>query len=457
MSKDVDIIVIGAGAAGLTAAARLGKAGLTVTILEARERCGGRMFTLRDPVCDTAVELGAEFIHGQPPEIWKLIDKNRIRTTEADGDNWCRGNGRLRPCDFFSEVDQVLQKMNDRKGDQSFRNFLRSLKLPSTPKQNEAKRWATGYVSGFNAADPARVGVHWLVKEMRAEEKIEGDRAFRAENGYADLLTILLREAREAGVMIRNNMVVETISWSRRRVQVRARTAKEIVNFSTPKVLIAVPLGVLQAGSKQKGAIQFVPDLPQKKKDAIKNIAMGEVIRVTLRFRECFWEGLPRNRKKGSKSMAGMSFLLSHDRWFPTWWTRSPQKLPLLVGWAPFRCAERLSFQSKSFVVEQSLQALHRLMGVSVRELETLLESAYYHDWQADPFSRGAYSYGKVGGDGAAQALARPVDSILFFAGEATDARGVSGTVQAAIASGQRAAAEILETIIPKKTSRRHR
>ena len=80
-----------------------------------------------------------------------------------------------------------------------------------------------------------------------------------------------------------------------------------------------------------------------------------------------------------------------------------------------------------------------------MQELQTLLERAYVHDWQTDPFALGAYSYGKVGADGAQQAIAAPVESTLFFAGEATDTAGHNGTVHAAIATGYRAAREILQ------------
>jgi monoamine oxidase len=73
------------------------------------------------------------------------------------------------------------------------------------------------------------------------------------------------------------------------------------------------------------------------------------------------------------------------------------------------------------------------------------LERAYFHDWQSDPFSRGAYSYGRVGADGAQQVLAAPLEKTLFFAGEATDTSGHNGTVHGAIASGHRAAREILQ------------
>jgi monoamine oxidase len=456
MAKDPDVIVIGAGAAGLSASITLARAGVSVTILEARDRIGGRIFTLHDPKCDTPVELGAEFIHGRPPETWNLLKSHKIRTVEVDGDNWCVNNGRLGTCNFFSDVDKILKKMDGRKPDQSFLDFLhRCCPESKNERQQQARTWALGYVTGFNAADPSLVGVHWLVKSMRAEEKIEGDRAFRAEHGYADLMNIFQQELNSSGVSVQKNTVVENIRWKKGRVEIDARGLNGVVTWSARSALITVPLGVLQARSEEHGAIAFVPELPTQKRDAIRNIMMGKVIRVTLQFRERFWEALPKSaaksRRKNSKTTSDVSFLFSHDDWFPTWWTMAPKKLPLLVGWAPFRCAERLSGKSESFVTEQALQTLHRLWGISVPELESLFEHAYCHDWQNDPFSRGAYSYGKVGGDGIEEALAKPLENMLFFAGEATDTGGHNGTVHGAIASGHRAAAEICRSFPPKK------
>jgi monoamine oxidase len=441
-----DVIIIGAGAAGVSAATGLASAGLSITLLEARDRIGGRIFTLRDPKLDAPIELGAEFIHGRPPEIFDLLKARQVQIREVDGDNWCVEEGRLSPCDFFSEVDQILQKMKEhRNGDESFTDFLKHYRpgLADTPSLRRAKQWATGYVSGFNAADPALVSVNWLVQGIHAEEQIEGDRAFRAEQGYADLIEIFQQQLQDSGVSLEKNAIVESIQWRPGHVDIAARCPNGTLELSAPRVLITVPLGLLQARTDDKGAIQFIPELPRRKQDAIRNIEMGKVIRVTLRFHERFWEDLPRSREQNSKSMGGMSFLFSHDDWFPTWWTTAPLKLPLLTGWAPFHCASRLSGQSESFVFEHSIATLHRLLGVSSQELETLLEHAYFHDWQTDPFSRGAYSYGKVGGDQAPQALAMPVDNTLFFAGEATDVNGLNGTVHAAIASGRRAALEI--------------
>ncbi len=169
MRHDADVIVVGAGAAGLAAASELAESGLSVLVLEARDRIGGRIFTHQDPRLQFPIELGAEFIHGRPPEIFNLLRKHKVPITEVEGDNWCVRDGRFSPCDFFSEVDDILQRMDDRGPDESFQSFLQRCCPEASP---EAKQHALSYVTGFNAADPAQVSVHWLVQEMKAEEKL---------------------------------------------------------------------------------------------------------------------------------------------------------------------------------------------------------------------------------------------------------------------------------------------
>ncbi len=448
-TKQPDVIVVGAGAAGICAALDLQKAGLEVIILEARDRIGGRIFTLQDAKLGTPIELGAEFIHGCPPELWSLLNAHKVSTYEVDGDNWCVEDGLLGTCDFFADVDEILRKMDDRGPDQSFLEFLKKYDSRSKNhrRQERAEAWAKSYVTGFNAADPALVSVHWLVQEMRAEEKIEGSRAFRAEQGYSALIKIFEQELANSKIEVQKNTIVEAIHWGPAHVEVVARSSNDVARFSANRVLITVPLGVLQARSGENGAIQFTPELPRSKQEAIRAVLMGSVIRVTLRFRERFWESLPLMRAENSKTMDRMSFLFSHDDWFPTWWTLMPKKSPILIGWAPFRCAQRLAGKNEAFVVEQAINALHRLLGLSALQLQSLLEHAYVNDWQSDPFSRGAYSYGKVGESHAQARLARSVAETLFFAGEATDIEGNNGTVHGAMASGLRAAAEIKKTM----------
>jgi phytoene dehydrogenase-like protein len=219
-----DVIVIGAGAAGLTAAVRLGSAGHSTLVLEARKRIGGRIFTQCDPVSQAPVELGAEFIHGRPLETWELLQGERIKIIEVKGDSWCHRNGPLAPCNFFSQVEDILQEMDDRAPDESFLHFLdRCCSKPEI--KPEAKQRALDYVTGFNAADPALVGVHWLVKSMRAEQKIEGDRAFRSRNGYEDLVDIFQGQLVDAGAEVRTGTVVERIRWTKGWVEVSGTNA----------------------------------------------------------------------------------------------------------------------------------------------------------------------------------------------------------------------------------------
>jgi monoamine oxidase len=447
MSNDMDVIIIGAGAAGLAAARELGRSGLSVSILEARDRIGGRIFTVRDPALDVPIELGAEFIHGLPPEIWLPLQARNISPTEVEGDLWCVRNAHLSRCDFFSRVDEILNRMDDRPPDESFRHFLERC-WPTKgrdPEQEEAIQRALAYVTGFNAADPDQVGVHWLLKEMRADEAIEGHRSFRLTSGYQHLIEIYQQELVQYGVTTQPNTIVEAIHWRTGHAEVIAHNSKGPARFSASRVLVTLPLAVLQATPGSPGAVQFSPPLPTKKFAAMRRLEMGQVIRIVLRFRNRFWETIPAVAGN-SQTLADMSFLFSQDEWFPTWWTTTPRTQPILTGWAPFRSAEKLSGRSESFVIEHSLETLSGLMRIDRRELESLLAAAYFHDWQSDPFSLGAYSYGKVGAGPAPEALGIPVDNTLFFAGEATDTSGHNGTVHGAIASGRRAASEILRS-----------
>src|SRR6478609_4856426 len=123
------VLIIGAGAAGLSAAVELSRAGLRVEILEARDRIGGRMFTVYDPTLNHPIELGAEFVHGLAPEIWLPVQKRNLEVTEVGGDMWCSIGGKLERCNFFAQADKILSAMDGEfadtnKPDESFLDFL---------------------------------------------------------------------------------------------------------------------------------------------------------------------------------------------------------------------------------------------------------------------------------------------------------------------------------------------
>jgi len=435
-----DVIVIGAGVAGLVAAAELAEAALSVTIVEARERIGGRIYSVAGPK-GFPIELGAEFIHGRPSEIVHTLRHGKIPITEVKGKNWCVDNNRLISCDLFEEVDDILQQMKDDGSDESFASFLSRCCPEASAK---GKQRALSYVSGFNAADPARVSVHWLIHQMRAEEETEGDRAFRARGGYASLLKLLEQRLAKAGVKVWTKTIVRRVTWIPGKTEIEAVGCEGTVLLHAKRVLVTVPVGVLQARPGESGAIEFCPTLPQDKLRSIAGIEMGKVLRIVLQFRRRFWSEIhPQGDER--KSLINMSFLFSQDDWFPTWWTAMPETVPIITGWAADECAARLESDTLPIVM-RALQRLGALLGVGTAKMERMLNDAYFHDWQIDPYSRGAYSYAKVGASEAPAILARPVQDTLFFAGEASDVTGNNGTVHGAIASGRRAVTEITRT-----------
>src|SRR6185437_13472823 len=147
MTEKIDLIVIGGGAAGITTALHVAKSGLSGLLLEARSRLGGRMFTAQTSGSDVAAELGAEFIHGRPPEIFDILQSHKVAVNAVKGDFLRLENGELQSTDFFSQVDQLMEKMNDRGPDESFAQFLE--RCCPERDQEKVKQWARGYVTGF--------------------------------------------------------------------------------------------------------------------------------------------------------------------------------------------------------------------------------------------------------------------------------------------------------------------
>jgi monoamine oxidase len=159
---------------------------------------------------------------------------------------------------------------------------------------------------------------------------------------------------------------------------------------------------------------------------------MGHVDRLTFRFREPFWE----ENEKFKKA----AFLISNDSPFMTWWTSYPVIAPILTAWSAGSRADALGERSAGALADQALASLARMLR---RRIPTP-EAVYFHDWQADPFARGAYSYVPVGA--TRTALSKPVEGTLYFAGEAASRTGRGGTVDGAIESGIRAAESILRS-----------
>lgn len=444
----IDTVIIGAGAAGLAAARDLRHAGREFVVLEARGRVGGRVFTYRDSAVAAPIELGAEFLHGSTPETNAIISEAGLAAMEVVGDHWQAEEGHFSRADtFWDDVDRVLGKLDEhRTPDRSFADFLqeRATRGKNKPKHQRARKMALEFVQGFHAADPAIVSERWLAHGGDPGESPGKSRLGRVVGGYDRVTAHLAREVFDAVTL---NTVVERVEWSEGSVIVTSRgtDGNERDPIRARSLIVTVPVGVLQAAPPEPGAIQFEPDVPVLR-DSLPLLAMGSVLRTVFAFKERFWENGLRN-VPADGALTSLSFLHSPGTTVPVWWTLFPLRTPVMVGWVGGPPAAELCALPDDEIATRSLRDLARHLGTTYDRLEGLVLGSFTHNWERDPYARGAYSYAAVGGSGVARRLSRPVAGTLFFAGEATDTGGHSGTVEGAIATGRRAARDVLQSL----------
>ena len=413
---EAEVVVIGAGAAGLAAADALTRAGRPVLVLEARERVGGRCYTRRMAGLDIPVELGAEFIHGAARSTRALLRAAGVKAVDSVREQRALEGGRLRRVNGFVEAQRAVQGVSLVE-DVSFHEFLRGRKLSA-----KTKALATLMVQGFDAADPRRVSARSIIEEWTGGGEL-GHSQPRPRGGYGPLFDWLARSLVARGVQLRLQSVVQRIEWRRGAVLVRGRHFGEPFAVRAQRAVITLPLGVLQSR-----AVRFSPSL--RKEAALQNLASGPVIRVALRFAQAFWES----------RAPGVAFFHNARAPFPTFWTPLPMRAPLLTAWAGGPKAARLAGSGKRRLIAQALTSVRSVFSGMPDPA-----SAFVQDWAKDPFARGGYSYVQVGGENARAQLAAPLEGTLYFAGEASEAEE-PGTVAAALQSGQRAAREIMNS-----------
>ena len=407
-----DVVVIGAGAAGLAAARVLSGAGRRVCILEARSRAGGRVFTRHEPGLPLPIELGAEFVHGETTTTFRIVDAAALTACELPDDHWWSKDGRREKiAGFWDRIDAVRSKIGALKKDVSFADFLRTRKLP--PRMREL---ACNFVEGYHASHADRISARVLRTADQEQDDPAGNKQFRIANGQDALIEWLRAGLDPERVDLRLSTPVAHIAWDKGAVTVDEQ-------FRAQAAILTIPIGVWKAG-----VIRFDPALTGKEK-AIAKIEAGHVVKITFRFRERWWPEL--------------NFLHTNDRFMPTWWTTAPVRSPLLTGWAGGHAADAMLAEGEEAMLDRALQSMSTAFGVPRKKIDPLLTGSFTHDWQKDPFSRCAYSYAAVGGENAHAALARPLRQTLFFAGEATSG-DQTGTVAGAIESGFRAARETL-------------
>jgi monoamine oxidase len=434
-SPDCDVIVIGAGAAGLIAAGELVEAGQQVTLLEARDRIGGRIWTRRETGVAVPIELGAEFIHGHAPITEGLLTAAGATVIESADAHFALENGRLSSRGgFFPHIRAAMRKKSDAlaRHDLTFDAFLEQLSHVLSPEQRD---YARMMAEGFDAADTSRASARALAEEWTSDVIGSSPQA-RPREGYEALLAALMARLQGERLRLLLQATVQSVRWSRGSVEVAGEFCGAPFALSAARALITLPLGVLQQPAGSAGAVRFSPELVVKR-DALAGLASGPIIKLLLRFATSFWETPHEGRYRDA------GFFHAPDAPFATFWTPAPARAPLLVAWAGGPRALRLaSGASPAQLVRKALASLEKLFGKEL-DVNSELRGYYYHDWQDDAFARGAYSYVTVGASAARAELAQPIEDTLFFAGEATDAEE-GGTVTGALQSGVRAAREVL-------------
>lgn len=435
MSKpadEFDVIVIGAGAAGLAAAANLSRHGKSVCILEARERVGGRILSIRPPGIAMPLELGAEFIHGESPSVFEHLRLAGDIAVDAPQTRCELRGGELQPTDsLFEKMKRELKKVPKPRADVPFADFMQKHRRQLSPA---VRSFATMLVEGFDAADPARASAIEILKEWAGGNAADAP-TFRPQRGYGALMDSLVGSLDPQRVSLQLQSVVTEVRWRSGRVTVVASRHGESVETHASQAVVTLPLGVMQLPPQARGGVRFTPELPRKALP-LSRLSMGPVIKLMLCFSRPFWAEM------NDAQYRKIAFFHAQGAPFPTFWTTLPARTSILIAWCGGPNAQRLAGKDTDAMLQPALASLRALFGKGLN-YRKMLEGVYWQDWQSDPFSCGAYSYANVGGGKARRALARPVEETLFFAGEALDEEE-SASVGGALSTGEQAAKQLL-------------
>ncbi len=425
-TSDTGVLVIGGGVAGLAAAAAMHEAGHDVTLLEARDRLGGRVRTEHDSRACAPVELGAEFVHGARNPLHELARDAGLAVTPVPDEHRLARDGRVGSMDgFWEQLDDVMRRVRATEPDRSLAAALDEALEPDELVQ--ARAMLRRFVEGFDAADPERVSANALAEGGPWNDP-PSRRTYHVAGGYQRVVEHL---ARGVHGRVRLNTAVERIDWEPGAVRVRARRADDegTIEVSARGVILALPISVLASR-----AVELAPE-PPAIRSALNCLTMGRVRRITLLFDDPLADVVP------------PGFLHTDVEALPVWWTVCSAPRRLMVGWAGGPVADAFAAAGADELVHQSLPELGRAVGARPERLARALVRWWTHDWTNDPYTLGAYSYPLVGGAEAARRLAAPVDDTIVIAGEACAPGGRNGTVDGAIHSGREAARRLTSAL----------
>jgi monoamine oxidase len=407
-AADVDVAIVGAGAAGLAAAKELRKAGKSFVVLEARARIGGRAYT--DATLGAPFDAGAQYIHWAERNPWKgIADELKVPLEEdkPDGVPIIFRDGarmpdeeRARRRNAFARIWQALEG-----GVSADRSFADAVKGAS-PEIVGAAGGITQFALG---EDPERVSV------ADYDQLWAGD-DFLVPSGYGALVARY-----GADIPMRLSTPVSAIRWGGQGVALDTPGG----TLRAGAAIVTVPVGVLKAGG-----LRFSPDLPAATQGALDGLGMGAYTKIALKVARTRVEPLEGTDYIEVVDGGAVSF---------EFWPFGRDLCLVMLGGDH---ARRLCQAGERVAIDF---ATERLAGMAGSRIRAAVMGGRLAAWWTDPFAHGSYSVARPGRVAARAALRQPIGGKLFFAGEAT-AGGGAMTVGGATLEGQRAARAVIET-----------
>jgi len=413
--QGADVVVVGAGIAGLCAARRLARGGARVRVLEAGSRVGGRILTEHPDASERAVELGAEFVHGRQAAIAELADEARLGLEPVEMRHFCLVRGRVAPADELDAIGDLLEHAVGSAPHESALDFLVESGVDAG-----LGRWFSHFVEGFHAAPLDRVSVRSV-----AEQEASVEEGYRISEGYGALVDYLERDAVAHGASIDLGCRVNEVRVRGGHVEVSG--AGETCRAGL--AVVALPLSIIRARTAASG-IAFDPE-PNELRALAAGFEMGYAHRLVMRFREPL---------EVHRELPDGAFLHVLGADVPTFWLAGDEREPRIIAWCGGPRAVTWALSPDPLAT--ALASLARALGTRERDLRASLLDARSHDFAQDPSARGAYPFRLVNrhAPGPEELVPRPP---LLFAGDFLDKEDL-GTVGAAVRSGLSAAESAL-------------